>query len=186
MDIIKNGFINHHKVLEDTMDLIPVVQKMAEICLNSLRNGNKILICGNGGSAADAQHIAAELIGRFCNERISLPSIALTVDTSILTSIANDYNYDMVFSRQVEGLGVQGDVFWGITTSGNSTNVIAATETAKELGLTTIISTGKDGGMIKNVADVSLIIPSNNTARIQEMHMLCAHLICEIINQENW
>ena len=172
MDIIKNGFINHHKVLEDTMDLIPVVQKMAEICLNSLRNGNKILICGNGGSAADAQHIAAELIGRFCNERISLPS--------------NDYNYDMVFSRQVEGLGVQGDVFWGITTSGNSTNVIAATETAKELGLTTIISTGKDGGMIKNVADVSLIIPSNNTARIQEMHMLCAHLRCEIIDQENW
>ena len=132
MDSIEKGFADHARVLEETKALIPVVREMADVMSQALHQGHKILICGNGGSAADAQHIAAEFIGRFHNERISLPAVALTVDTSILTSVANDYSYDVVFSRQVEGLGQEGDVLWGITTSGNSGNVIKAVEAAKK------------------------------------------------------
>lgn len=186
MDSIEKGFADHARVLEETKALIPVVREMADVMSQTLHQGHKILICGNGGSAADAQHIAAEFIGRFHNERISLPAVALTVDTSILTSVANDYSYDVVFSRQVEGLGQEGDVLWGITTSGNSGNVIKAVEAAKKKGLKTIVSSGKDGGAIRGMADISLVIPSDVTARIQEMHMLCAHLICEIIDEESW
>ena len=186
MDSIEKGFADHARVLEETKALIPVVREMADVMSQALHQGHKILICGNGGSAADAQHIAAEFIGRFHNERISLPAVALTVDTSILTSVANDYSYDVVFSRQVEGLGQEGDVLWGITTSGNSGNVIKAVEAAKKKGLKTIVSSGKDGGAIRGMADISLVIPSDVTARIQEMHMLCAHLICEIIDEESW
>ena len=148
--------------------------------------GHKILICGNGGSAADAQHIAAEFIGRFHSERRALPAIALSTDTSILTSIANDYNYSQVFSRQVQGLGRAGDVFWGISTSGNSENVNKAIIEAKNKRMITIASTGKTGGEMVDTCDVALVIPSDSTARIQEMHILCAHIICQLIDDLDW
>mgnify|MGYP000039168519 FL=1 len=148
--------------------------------------GHKILICGNGGSAADAQHIAAEFIGRFHNERRALPAIALSTDTSILTSIANDYNYSQVFSRQVQGLGRAGDVFWGISTSGNSENVNKAIIEAKNKRMITIALTGKTGGEMVDICDVALVIPSDSTARIQEMHILCAHIICQLIDDLDW
>ena len=148
--------------------------------------GHKILICGNGGSAADAQHIAAEFIGRFHNERRALPAIALSTDTSILTSIANDYDYSQVFSRQVQGLGRAGDVFWGISTSGNSENVNKAIIEAKNKRMITIASTGKTGGEMVDTCDVALVIPSDSTARIQEMHILCAHIICQLIDDLDW
>mgnify|MGYP000836542474 FL=1 len=148
--------------------------------------GHKILICGNGGSAADAQHIAAEFIGRFHNERRALPAIALSTDTSILTSIANDYNYSQVFSRQVQGLGRAGDVFWGISTSGNSENVNKAIIEAKNKRMITIALTGKTGGEMVDICDVALVIPSDSTARIQEMHILCAHIICQLIDDIDW
>ena len=148
--------------------------------------GHKIIICGNGGSAADAQHIAAEFIGRFHNERRALPAIALSTDTSILTSIANDYDYSQVFSRQVQGLGRAGDVFWGISTSGNSENVNKAIIEAKNKRMITIALTGKTGGEMVDICDVALVIPSDSTARIQEMHILCAHIICQLIDDIDW
>lgn len=183
---IEQSFEEHEKVLFQTRDLFLKIEEIAEVCENALKQNHKILICGNGGSAADAQHIAAEFIGRFHNERISLPAIALTTDTSILTSIANDYSYEEVFSRQVEGLGQKGDVFWGISTSGNSKNVNRAFYSARKKGLKTIGFTGKDGGQMANLSDLSLVIPSDITARIQEMHLLCAHIVCEIIDNIDW
>lgn len=179
-------FFEHQKALDGTKTLLPVITKMAEICAGALRDGHKVMVCGNGGSAADAQHIAAEFMGRYYTERRALPSIALTTDTSILTAIANDYAYDCVFSRQVEGIGQKGDVFWGISTGGKSSSVNQAALKAKELGLITLASTGKDGGNLVKICDCSLIIPSNITARIQEMHMLCAHMICQMIDEMNW
>lgn len=185
-EIIQQCFEDHANVFEKTKALFPNIEKMASVCANALNQGNKILICGNGGSAADAQHIAAEFVGRFHNERNSLPALALTTDTSILTSVANDYSYDVVFSRQVEGLGNKGDVLWGISTSGNSANVNRALETARQRGMVTIGSTGKDGGNMVSLCDEVLLIPSDITARIQEMHMLCAHIICQIIDEMDW
>lgn len=184
--IIEQAFLDHEKAFAETKKLAPVIEKMADLCYEALKNGKKILICGNGGSAADAQHISAEFIGRYHNERISLPAISLTVDTSILTAVGNDYSFDRVFARQVEGLGCPGDIFWGISTSGNSSNVVEAARTAREKGLVTIVSTGKNGGILAGMADVSLVIPSDITARIQEMHMLAAHMICEIIDEKKW
>lgn len=186
LSAIEACFDAHQKTWEATRFLIPVVARMAEICAEAIKQGHKILICGNGGSAADAQHIAAEFVGRFHRERISLPAIALTTDTSILTSVGNDYSYGDVFARQVEGLGRQGDVFWGITTSGNSENVLKAAQAARNQGMTVISSLGKDGGKMAGLSDVALIIPSNSTARIQEMHILCAHSICEILDEMDW
>lgn len=183
---IRRCFSDHRAVLEKTEALIPEVEKMAAICAEALAAGHKILLCGNGGSAADAQHIAAEFVGRFHRERISLPALALTVDTSILTAVGNDYSYDDVFSRQVEGLGAAGDVFWGITTSGNSGNVVKAAKLAKEKGLTVIASLGKDGGKMKALCDAAIIVPDDSTARIQEMHILCAHSICEVVDEMDW
>lgn len=185
-DIIQQCFDEHEKVLSATRALFPKIEKMAEICAEALRRGNKILLCGNGGSAADAQHIAAEFVGRFHNERNSLPALALTTDTSILTSVANDYSYDVVFARQVEGLGAEGDVLWGISTSGNSKNVNLALEAAHRRGMVTIGSAGKDGGSMKTLCDEVLLVPSPTTARIQEMHILCAHIICQIIDEMDW
>jgi len=136
--------------------------------------------------AADAQHIAAEFVGRFYNERISLPAIALTTDTSIITAVANDYSFDRIFARQVEGLGVQGDVLWGISTSGNSANVNEALKTARKKGLITIGSSGKSGGRMIDLCDELLLVPSDVTARIQEVHMLAAHIICQMIDDAGW
>ncbi len=183
---IENSFHAHQMLLEKTTKLIPVVGHMAELCAEALQGGHKILVCGNGGSAADAQHIAAEFVGRFHRERVALPAIALTTDTSILTSVGNDYSFDDVFSRQVEGLGNVGDVFWGITTSGNSANVVKAALAAHQKGMKVIASLGKDGGKMARLSDVALVIPSDSTARIQEMHILCAHSICELIDGMDW
>ncbi len=183
---IADAFSAHRAVLEKTEALTETIAKMAEICVDALQKGHKILLCGNGGSAADAQHIAAELVGRFHRERRSLPAIALTTDTSILTSIGNDYSYDDVFSRQVEGLGAEGDVLWCITTSGNSENVLRAAAAAKAKNMTVIASLGKDGGKAAAICDVSFIVPSDSTARIQEMHILAAHAICEVIDETEW
>ena len=144
-------------------------------------SGHKILWCGNGGSAADAQHLAAELIGRFKRERPGIPSIALTTDTSILTAVGNDYGYDQVFSRQVEALCHSRDLLVGITTSGNSRNICAALETAHELGAFTVAFTGETGGTAAQIADLTLRIPSKDTARIQEAHILCGHILCDWI-----
>lgn len=179
-------FADHRKVLDKTEAFIPHIEEMARICAKALTEGHKILICGNGGSAADAQHIAAEFVGRFHNERISLPAIALTTDTSILTAVGNDYSYDQVFARQVEGLGQPGDVLWGITTSGNSGNVVKAAVMAKQKGMTVIGSLGKDGGTMASLCDAALIVPDNSTARIQEMHILAAHSICTVIDEMEW
>jgi D-sedoheptulose 7-phosphate isomerase len=152
------------------------------IIVEALKNGNKVLLCGNGGSAADAQHIAAELTGRYKTERRGLPGIALTTDTSALTAIGNDYGYDRVFDRQVESLANKGDVIIGISTSGNSKNVVSALKLGQDLGCKTVGFTGRDGGAMNDVCNINLVVPSNNTPRIQEMHILFGHTICQIID----
>ena len=149
-----------------------------------LKRGCRILICGNGGSAADAQHFAAELTGRYVKERRALAGIALTVDTSALTAIGNDYGFDRAFSRQVEALGRPGDLLVGISTSGNSPNVILAVEAAKDLGLRTLGLLGRDGGKLKSLVDDALVVPSQVTARIQEIHMMTYHFWCEAIDTQ--
>jgi len=147
-----------------------------------LKLGNKLLICGNGGSAADSQHFAAEVVGRFEKERKGFSAIALTTDTSALTAIGNDYGFDKVFSRQVEALGQKGDILIGISTSGNSKNVIEAVKVAKGLGIFTVGLLGKDGGQLKDLVDKAFIIRSNNTARIQEVHITFIHAICRVLD----
>lgn len=182
--IIADRFTDHLDVFSKTMDQMDVIQEIANRCIVALNSGNKILFCGNGGSAADSQHLAAELIGRFKKERRSLASIALTTDTSILTAVANDYDYDAVFARQVEGLGRSGDVLIGISTSGNSKNVVKAVEMARNTGMHTIAFTGEGGGKLAELCDLILAIPSTVTARIQEMHILAGHIICELIEED--
>ena len=157
---------------------------IVNIITNCMKNGGKVLICGNGGSAADSQHFAAELVGRFKLERKGLPAIALTTDTSVLTCMGNDYGYDSIFSRQVEALGKKGDVLLGFSTSGNSNNVITAIEEGKKIGLTTIGFLGKDGGKLKEMVDVDLTFNYSETARTQEHHLMTYHLICEFVEKE--
>ena len=166
---------------EPLLDMIEVV---AKACVAVYRNGKKTMLAGNGGSAADAQHIAAELVGRYGFDRPSIPSLALTTDTSNLTAIGNDYGYDKVFSRQLEGMSQAGDLFIGISTSGNSQNIINAFESAKERGVTTVALVGRDGGKMAALADYAIIIPSNSTPRIQESHILIGHILCDIIEKE--
>ena len=165
-------------------DLLEKIVTVAQLCLEVYHNGKKTMLAGNGGSAADAQHIAAELVGRYGFDRPSLPSLALTTDTSNLTAIGNDYGYDFVFSRQLEGMGQEGDTFIGISTSGNSVNIINAFESAKKKGITTVALTGRDGGKMASIADIALVIPSNSTPRIQESHILVGHILCDIIEKE--
>ncbi len=160
------------------------IEASALAVTKSLKAGGKILIFGNGGSAADSQHIAAEFIGRFQKERRPLAAIALTTDTSALTALGNDYSFDIVFSRQLEALGQKGDVALGISTSGNSKNVIEAIKKAKALGLLTITLTGHEGGVLAGLSDIKLIVPSKVTARIQESHLTIAHTICELVEDE--
>lgn len=164
--------------------LVASIEEVAKMCVALYREDKKTLLAGNGGSAADAQHIAAELVGRYGFDRPSIASIALTTDTSNLTAIGNDYGYDKVFSRQLEGLGSPGDLFIGISTSGNSQNVINAFESAKTKGITTVALVGRDGGKMAEMADVSLIVPSDATPRIQESHILIGHILCDIIEKE--
>jgi len=182
--IIKNEFNKHIKASKETMQSAgKLIEIAANICIDSLKNGNKILIFGNGGSAADAQHIAAEIVGRYKVERKGLPAIALTTDTSVITSISNDYGYLHVFDRQVEALANEGDVLIGISTGGSSTNVISALKLAKELGCRAIGLSGKDGGKFNALCDVNLIAMAEDTPRIQEMHILIGHTICHLIDQ---
>ena len=188
---MKNYIINQindsaatKKAIVENEALVNLLVEVAQVCVEVYRKGKKILIAGNGGSAADAQHFAAELVGRYGFDRPSLPSIALTTDTSNLTAIGNDYGYEYVFSRQLEGLGQEGDLFIGISTSGNSQNVINAFESAKHKGITTVALVGRDGGKMAAMADYAIVVPSHATPRIQESHLLIEHMICDIIEKE--
>ena len=160
------------------------VKKAVDLIVNCFRKGNKILICGNGGSAADSQHIAAEFVGRYKRERKGLAAIALTTDTSILTAWANDYDYQTVFSRQVEALGNPGDIVIGLSTSGNSANVLKAFEEAKKKKIQCISFTGATGGKLNPLSEVCIQVPSENTPRVQECHMLAYHIICELVEEQ--
>jgi D-sedoheptulose 7-phosphate isomerase len=161
----------------------PMIVAIAERVVETFRRGGKLLLCGNGGSAADAQHIAAEFVSRFRRERRGLPAIALTTDTSILTAISNDYGYERVFARQVEALGRPGDMVIGISTSGISASVIAAMRAARNGGMATVGFTGASGGTLVDHVDLCLCVPSHNTARIQEVHITAAHVVCEIVER---
>jgi len=160
------------------------IGKVAEVTLKALKRGNQILLCGNGGSAADAQHLAAEFVNRFLFDRPALAAIALTTDTSILTAIGNDSDFSQVFARQLEALGRAGDVLYAISTSGNSANVIRAVEAAHKRGIETVAFTGGDGGGLAPICDLALIMPSRSTPRIQEAHMTLGHIICQIVEEE--
>ena len=159
------------------------IVEVGQIIARALKDGNKVLLFGNGGSAADAQHIAGEIVGRFKRERRALPAIALTTDTSILTAVGNDYGFESVFERQIEALCMPGDIAIGISTSGNSPNVIRGLMKAHDLGATTIAFTGRDGGKVVDIAHYSFVVPSYDTARIQECHITLGHVLCEIIDR---
>lgn len=172
----KQKILNNYNFLQQ-------ITRTAYIIRQSLEQGGKLLFCGNGGSASDAVHLASEFVGRFQKERKSLAAIALTADMAIMTSIANDYGYEYIFSRVVEGLMKPEDVFIGISTSGNSENVYQGMLQVEKIGGKTVALLGKDGGKIKDVADISLIVPSNCTARIQEAHIMIGHIICELVEE---
>ena len=161
---------------------LPEIERSGQLIIDALKNGHKLLVCGNGGSAADAQHIAAELVGRYETTRRSFPAIALTTDTSALTAISNDFGFEEVFARQVAGLAQAGDVLIAISTSGKSPNVLKAAATARELGCQTIALTGADGEPLASACDVSVGVPSDRTARVQEAHITIAHLWCEMVD----
>ena len=181
--VIFNEFQSHLETIVKVIEHLQVdLEEASSLVVDTLKNGGKIILCGNGGSAADAQHIAAELTGRYKTERRGLPGIAITTDTSALTAIGNDYGYDRVFDRQFEAIGNKGDLLIGISTSGNSKNIISALKLAKDMGCKTIGFSGRDGGAMNEVCDVNLIVPSDNTPRIQEMHILFGHTICQIID----
>lgn len=181
------------KIIQESIDVkrqvinseIPnLLSSMSADILKALKSGGKLMICGNGGSAADAQHIAAELSVRFKKERKGIPALALATNFSHLTAAGNDYGYDAIFSRQVEGIGRPGDYLIGISTSGNSPNIINAIKTAQEMGIHTIAWTGASGGKLSGMVDAILRIPSEDTARIQECHILCGHIMCELIEKD--
>jgi len=183
MEMIQREMLEHQSVLQKTMEnLQSHIYTACMISQEALRNGHKILLCGNGGSAADAQHIAAELSGRYKCERRGLPGIALTTDTSVLTAIGNDFGFDRIFDRQVEALAQKGDVLIGISTSGNSKNVIRALSLAQNMGCKTIGLSGRDGGAMSDFCDINIIVPSHDTARIQEMHIMIGHIICQAVD----
>jgi D-sedoheptulose 7-phosphate isomerase len=165
-------------------EVLVTVAKVGEILVSALKQGNKALLFGNGGSAADAQHIAAELVGRFALDRPALPALALSVNTSCVTSIGNDYGFDQVFSRQIEALARPGDVAIGISTSGNSANVLRAMSAARKIGLHTVALTGHTGGNLRNTVDHCICVPSNEKPRIQECHILIGHIISELVERE--
>jgi len=181
LNLFANAFADHLQVITETQAQFPVLESISQAMIATLSAGKKILWCGNGGSAADSQHLAAELVGRFQRNRQALASIALTTDTSILTSIGNDFGFEHVFSRQVQAIGAQGDLLVGMTTSGNSPNVILAFEAARKLGITTVAFTGQGGGKLAPLADHLFAVPSRVTARIQEAHTLAGHTLCDLI-----
>lgn len=182
---IQKEFLGHLETIQKVIESMEEpLQKAANLAVETLKNGNKVILFGNGGSAADAQHIAAELTGRYKTERRGLPGLALTTDTSALTAIGNDYGYDRVFDRQVESLAQKGDLLIGISTSGNSKNVINAFKVGQEIGCKIVGFSGRDGGAMNEYCDINLVVPSNDTPRIQEMHILFGHTLCQIIDNE--
>ena len=184
IDLVKNSIKEHFSLEKKMLNLESEIMGACKICAKAIVSGNKIILMGNGGSAADAQHIAAEFVGRFVKERIALPSIALTTDISIITAIGNDYGFDNVFSRQLDALCNKGDVVIGISTSGNSKNVIEGIKSAKKKGGIVISFSGRSGGLMKEMSDYSIIVPSEITARIQEMHILIGHILCEYVDED--
>jgi len=171
------------RMFDDLALLSPKIAEAASLCIEALRRGNKILFCGNGGSASQAQHLAAELVGRYKRNRPAMGGISLTVDTSILTSVGNDYGFNEIFSRQVEGIGRAGDVLIGLSTSGNSKNVIRAFEKAREMGISTIAFVGSAPARLEPLADTTLAVPSDIANNAQEMHLAVGHLICDAVEE---
>jgi D-sedoheptulose 7-phosphate isomerase len=178
--------LQDHRALIELLerDLAPAIAEMVSLISAALTNGNKLLVMGNGGSAADSQHFVAEIVGRFKMERKALPAVALSTDTSILTAIGNDYGFDSIFSRQVEALAAPGDIVVGLSTSGNSPNVLKALNAARELGCRTIGLLGKDGGSIMAACDLALVVPSTDTPRIQEGHITIIHIVCDLVEKK--
>jgi D-sedoheptulose 7-phosphate isomerase len=182
-DTIQNHFARHIQTASQVSAELPsIIEKVARLLIDALENGRTLLLCGNGGSAADAQHIATEITGRFMRERKAMPAIALTTDTSALTAIGNDFGFEQIFARQVEALARPGDVLIGITTSGNSANVLEALRAAEDAKCVTVALTGRDGGRAKDLANYAIVIPSDYTPFIQEMHITIAHILCELID----
>ena len=181
--IISDSSEIHTRLLED-YDFQNHIKKIVAVCVEAFKNGNKLLLCGNGGSASDAQHIAAELSGRFYKDRPPLHAEALNVNTSFLTAVANDFGYDQIFARMLESCGKKKDVLIAISTSGNSNNIIQVLKKARNLDILTIGLSGQDGGKMQSLCDIIVNIPSHNTARIQEIHILCGHIICQLIEEE--
>lgn len=181
---IKDLLLQSIQVKEELLrSSVTQIKEITEAVIVSLKSGGKVIFFGNGGSASDSQHLAAELVGRFKKDRAALAGIALTVNTSIITSLANDYGYEVVFSKQVEALAQKNDIVVGISTSGKAKNVAAGIKQAKKMGLKTIALTGGDGGELAKLADISLLVPSAVTARIQEAHITIGHIICELVEQ---
>jgi D-sedoheptulose 7-phosphate isomerase len=170
------------KILADDK-ILQTVQDCANLIVSAFEKGNKVLFCGNGGSASDAQHLAAEFSGRFYTDRDALPAEALHCNTSYLTAVANDYSYDVIYSRLIKGIGKEGDILVGLSTSGNSKNIVNAFEVAKEKGMTTIAFTGSTGGKLKKLSDQLINIPSDDTPRIQESHITLGHIICQLVEE---
>jgi D-sedoheptulose 7-phosphate isomerase len=183
-NLLDNSISATARCLESLRQIRTEIDRAAELILKTVRNGNKLLICGNGGSAAEAQHFSTELVGRYFKNRRSLPSVALNADGSLLTCIGNDYGYDATFSRQVEGLAKPGDIVIGITSSGNSANVIAALNTARMMGLESISFLGRGGGKAKGLATVDLIIPGDSGRCAQEAHLFLVHHFCDLVDAE--
>ena len=181
--IIQSSISVKQNILENEV-LIKTVEDCVTAIATAFKNGNKVLFCGNGGSAADAQHLAAEFSGRFYTDRDALPAEALHCNTSYITAVANDYSYDVIYSRLVKGIGNKGDVLVGLSTSGNSKNIINAFDVAKEKGMITIGFTGDTGGKMKSISDLLLNVPSNDTPRIQESHIMLGHIICELVEEQ--
>lgn len=181
--LFETSLASHARTFASLGAVQPHLIAAAEAATDAVRNGNKILFCGNGGSAADAQHLAAELVGRLVRDRRALPGLALSTDSSALTCIGNDFGFDEVFARQVEGLGRSGDVLVAISTSGNSPNVIRAVEVAKPMGITTVGLLGRNGGKLAPLVDLPIVVPAEETARIQEAHIFLGHVLCALIEQ---
>lgn len=183
-DVVSRSLNQHQRVFEQIVaDLKPTIAECAQILIDTVQSGKKVLICGNGGSAADAQHIAAEFVGRYETERVALPAIALTTDTSALTALANDYDFERIFARQVDALAAKGDCLIAISTSGNSRNVIAAVMSARNRGCKIIGMTGANGKKLASLSDACILVPSDRTARIQEAHITIAHIWCELVDE---
>jgi D-sedoheptulose 7-phosphate isomerase len=181
--IIQASIDTKQQILENN-ELLSVIEKIVDVITNAFKTGHRVYFCGNGGSAADAQHLAAEFSGRFYMDRKALPAEALHCNTSYLTAVANDYGFDLVYSRMIDGIGQKGDVLVGLSTSGNSANIVRAFETAREKGMITVAFTGISGGQMKVVTDHLINIPSTDTPRIQESHIMVGHIICQLVEEK--